>query len=903
MVLRCRAPGRGIFFYKEPTDMAHVTALTRITAAGLCLLVEAIFGQSGTELLERQFTISDSAVEALASRPETRMKEIAPAESLFRSSLSRHPEFLGIIRTNSKGLVVNALSREDTTVSRAADVSDEPWYDSPQKSLKPYYGPPRILRGERLALFWSRPIRVKNNTGALRFGGVVSVKINVGEICKQFASAYGGAFQIFLDGKRLYHRGVDSSVMEEKTVHVPGVTGLTCKVAAFARAIAVTVAKDSTDSSSAAASRAAAASSRQAPSVSAPLSGPVTPSARPESAVTAPRMPPQTSESSNQVNNGLLWKMRWLGTIIVCGVFFTVLFMMRRGKKRKAAKPAVAVLSEGGTDTSADNVMDGCIEPQPFLQPGSDQEENCMEQPHRDGQDTDKLEELTVPVESVIVESVAAEAAPCEEIITAATQQCQAPSDTLTQEPTLEPVELQTVAALPPTNVVSQEEESEVLHQAREELFQEIKREITENEMTTIRNTVIAELKTDIRQRLEKNEAEAIHAALEQEITDGWRAEIQTKYYAAFREKELENLVKLIREKLVENEMPTLVERQRSELTKEVREKMAAAFTQQIEEHQRSVLKAEIVKKLQLEEYPALLQHEREKLRSSLALDIAEKETQTLEAHAREELTGKIKTQLLSETEPIQQRLREEFTQTLHKELVAAEQQALSEKIREEITDRIRGELLEKEQQAIHDRLVAEITEEQRRRIETEELQSVIEEQRRRLAQEEAPALREQMRQQVREEELEALHARVKTELYAETVDAVRASLEEKFSGLLETRMAQYREQTYGQAYEDIRRGMEREYKNLIGHMEQLSGAMTKVDALESLSQTIALLTDEKKKYKYFNLNAAQTESLLEYLKRVQSRFNIFLDKVDESVREMELKINSVMNTFTAERK
>ena len=67
---------------------------------------------------------------------------------------------------------------------------------------------------------------------------------------------------------------------------------------------------------------------------------------------------------------------------------------------------------------------------------------------------------------------------------------------------------------------------------------------------------------------------------------------------------------------------------------------------------------------------------------------------------------------------------------------------------------------------------------------------------------------------------------------------------------------------------------------------------------MDSLSQTIILLHDEKKKYKYFNLNTAQTESLLEYLKRVQNRFNIFLDKLDEAIREMALKVNSIMNTL-----
>ena len=99
----------------------------------------------------------------------------------------------------------------------------------------------------------------------------------------------------------------------------------------------------------------------------------------------------------------------------------------------------------------------------------------------------------------------------------------------------------------------------------------------------------------------------------------------------------------------------------------------------------------------------------------------------------------------------------------------------------------------------------------------------------------------------------------------------------------------------------EIKGRIKSEYHGLIEHIEGLSLSLDNVEALDSLSQTITLLHDEKKKYKYFNLNTAQTESLLEYLKRVQNRFGIFLDKLDEEVREMDLKVNSVMNTLDKE--
>jgi len=854
--------------YKEKAAMVRLTILSRICVAGIGLLAQGIFGQSGVALLQRQFMRSDSAVATLVNKPETRMKEIAPAESLFQASLSQHPEFLCIIRTNSKGSIVNAVSREDTVFFRAADVADQPWYEASQKTLKPYYGPPQNSRDKHTVLFWSRPIRVRNNLGILRFGGVVSVQINAIEICRQFSNAYSGRFQILLDGKGLYHRGSDSSLrMIEKPVRVPGISGLTCRFVADTSAVSESGVKDSADVSASGLMKKKEADSQAfSPGISSVV--------QPAQAETAVYPRRQLSYPSGRLPVGIhestVWKMGWVGTCIIIFVFCLVWFLLRRAKKQRAAQSVAVIAASGG----ADGIHDPVLSDLHADTTGQlvENEEISPKVPLPQAQD---IEELKVNPDKSIGEA--------------------APEQPLeTGEPQTESGRIEYMASS-----VSQEEEAALRQRVRAELFQEIKRDIIDKETTEIRNAVIAELKADIRHKLEKNEAEAIRAALQQEITGAWRAEIQEKYYAAFREKEMENLVKIIREKIVEKEMPLLVEQQRAALSEEIREKMAATFSQQIEEHQRSVLKAEIVKKLQLEEYPHLLQHERDTLRSALALQVADKETKTFEAQARDELAGKIRTHLLSETESIENRLREELTQSIRAELVQRERDSIIVRVREETEDRLRAELIENERQAIHDRLLDEMTRQQRERIAMEELQSIIESERRRIAQEEAPALRQQLRTQVREEELEALHARVKTELYAETVDALRGGLEEKYAALLESRTTQNRQQAYNQAFTEIRRTMEEEYRNLIDHVERLSGSMTKIEALDSLSQTITLLTDEKKKYKYFNLNSAQTESLLEYLKRVQSRFNIFLDKVDESVREVELKINSVMNKLS----
>jgi hypothetical protein len=94
----------------------------------------------------------------------------------------------------------------------------------------------------------------------------------------------------------------------------------------------------------------------------------------------------------------------------------------------------------------------------------------------------------------------------------------------------------------------------------------------------------------------------------------------------------------------------------------------------------------------------------------------------------------------------------------------------------------------------------------------------------------------------------------------------------------------------------ETREAIRSDYQNLVDHIEELSNSMGTVEALNSLSKTIALLSEEKKKRKDLNLSAEQTESLLNYLKRICNRLNISIDKFDESVRGLVPIINDAMN-------
>ncbi len=397
-----------------------------------------------------------------------------------------------------------------------------------------------------------------------------------------------------------------------------------------------------------------------------------------------------------------------------------------------------------------------------------------------------------------------------------------------------------------PEKIRTQEMEENV----RADLMRELKKQVAENEADILRNNARAEIKEDIRMELQKNEAKAIRAVVEKELTDSWREEIREKYHEMIYKQELENLKKIVQEKLIEKEMPLLVESYRKELSKEIRQKISDAFSGQIEKNE------------------------------------------------REELTARVRKLVKEEEETMRNHLREEMNANIQLELKRQEYEVLVNNQRDQLKKRIRDEIEEKELPAIHDEILRRVSDEERRRIDTQERPGIIEAERNRLRDREAPGLREDIRSALREEELEAMHASVKTEIYAETVRAIKAGLEEKYQGIVDKKLEECREAVEKQVRGEIKGRMKSEYLGLVDRIERLSQSIGNVEALDSLSQTITLLHDEKKKYKYFNLNTAQTESLLEYLKRVQNRFNIFLDKLDEAVRETVLKVNSVMNTL-----
>jgi hypothetical protein len=799
------------------------------------------FGETPTDSFANYYKNADSLLNQLIDRPETRSKEIAPAESLYWKILLSHTEIALIARTNSKGLIVNIASRKENVKASGLNVSKEKWHCVPQETMKPYHGPLVQLSGGKRQLFYrSRPILIKNSNGELRFGGVVVLKVMM-ETSLPVSSLSQINQELQPHDTARQMRLSDTNAV--KQLQLPETL-----VAKKSQIFDTTAAQQNRTPET------IAAKQTKTPEKIVYKQSQIEATVNGKSSDAEKGNPLRTPDTFSHV---VRWVLRISGSIIiVIAVIFGIVVPQRR-KKRKQNNTS-------GSDVAINDNSFKVIE--------------TTNQPP-DGLDTAAANDHMPPHQLIIEPDLHGGSIP-------------PLYDPVVHEETIN----LSVKTIPEKKGGDNEIPSK--NEMRAEFVAEIKKEIMEKEINNIRNSVIAELKTDIREKIEKHEAESIRTHIRQELTDAWRQNIQESYQEAFYRQELESLKKTIREKLIENEMPPLVKSHRASLSKEIREKMVASFSDQIEQHERAVLKSEIVKKLQSTEYPQLFQEEREKLRASLKSQIEEKETAAIEIQLRDELTSQLFLRIQTETDSIRNRLRQEMIKKIEVELREREYEAMISGCRDSLKERIGNEIIEKESKAIHDTLVAELTERQRVRITNEDLPHVIEEERNRIRNEEAPGLREQIRTQLHREELETIHGEVKKEIYSEIEQAIQSKCERNFKELLDKRMAEFRETLDKQVHSEIKKNIFTEYQNLTEHMERLSSSINNVEALDSLSKTITLLCDEKKKYKYFNLNTAQTESLLEYLKRVQSRFNIFIDKIDQAMLELKLKINSIMNSL-----
>ncbi len=143
--------------------------------------------------ISQYFASLDSYIEDLSSNEKIKSYQLDPVDRLFRTVGEKHPEFFSILRTNSKGKVVNEFRDGKNVPRQFRDIGGQKWYSSVMRTMKPYYG--HIKTNEDVYLFWARPIEITKG-GKSAFGGAVAAKIELDKALNTATEKTGAAFRI-----------------------------------------------------------------------------------------------------------------------------------------------------------------------------------------------------------------------------------------------------------------------------------------------------------------------------------------------------------------------------------------------------------------------------------------------------------------------------------------------------------------------------------------------------------------------------------------------------------------------------------------------------------------------------------------------------------------------------------
>ena len=632
-----------------------------------CRLVQC---QTAAAFLEHQFKRADSAFSVLLERPETRMKEIAPVEDLFRALLAERPEFVTVLRTNSKGQIVNTVSSGDSAYGKNTDVSSKEWYGVPQESRRPYYGP-IIQENQKSFLFWSKPIFVRNSLGLSRFGGVIAAKVSLPGCFKLFAARFQGPFEILFKGREFYYHSWDEHARyEEKIVRIPGVSGLTARFidkkqtpeatpAHFdSTAVSKTVADKTTETKDSAVGTEAGLLNTSAPSV---------PSVTPA----APLKRPAHNFIEKNIGLGLA------GTIVIVAVFIASAMMSRQRKKRKSPveEAQADIVSGSGLAKELDDAIRQSLD--------NEARQNDRPPEIEEKARADLLRELKKEVSEkeadMIRNNVRAEMK--EEIrLDIRNNEAQAIRAIVEKELTDSWRE----------EIKSQHQET-IRERELENLKKIVQEKLLEKEMPLLVETYRKELVKEIRQKTIDTFSDQIEKIEREELIARMKAKVQEDAESV-RIRLREEMIAKIRQELEEQECGVLKNSLREELKKRIQDETIEKDLPGIRDDILRRVSDEEHSRVNDQERPGIIEAERNRLREHESPGLREEIRAKLREEEIEAMHARVKTEIYTETvQALKAGLEEKYKDVLEKKLEEYKE-VVEKRARGEIKGRIRSE-------------------------------------------------------------------------------------------------------------------------------------------------------------------------------------------------------------------
>ena len=536
------------------------TAYSWLLVIGIMAWTALAETQSGEAVLEQQIVKTDSLIMKLLITPEVYRKDIAPVDDIFHKLMEKHPEFFTLIRTNTKGEVVNVLSKSDSSIISGLNVAKYTWFGTTRKTLKAYYSP--LIKGnEHYSIIWSKPLIIKNTIGRDKFGGAVMVEINIAALFKQFALTFREPFKVFHNGKEFFYVAwYDNIPYADQPISIPGVTGFSFR-SLKNRETAKSL-MSGTDSAAVQQPAAGAAqSSAQASVTSAAVSSVELPK--------SPDNPAPISAFDYFVTNRTL-QLYSISALVILLLLLIIYSNIK--KKHNKKNPELIITDAIDYKMYHESAAQTSYPPPPTNETPRDAASvNTLRQRIRE-QDVVKEAEVASPFISESASFILSGNAP---------EEINVGTDTVASSSDLEPTQRSSDA--------------------------EISEEPGSAPARVMADTTVTELfsngVTPFHSELLMNEnAGAAIPGIDGRVVD------------ALYQEELQKLRRTIYDKLIEKEMPALLKIQKIELAKDIQKRVESLYAAEMEQQERESMRLAIIERLKREEYPALLKEEHERL-------------------------------------------------------------------------------------------------------------------------------------------------------------------------------------------------------------------------------------------------------------------------------------------------
>jgi len=156
--------------------------------------------------------------------------KFSQTDKYFIRVLRHHQTMYKIIRTNSKGVVINEVIRGETPARTFRNLSRQRWYRNVSQTLKPYYSYEKNSETGRYYLFWAFPVLLHHKRRS-RFIGAIGIKYDIWDCFHKLSDLTTLPFLIKINKKTLFsHKWNAEYHYNQIPLSVKGIDPLTISI-------------------------------------------------------------------------------------------------------------------------------------------------------------------------------------------------------------------------------------------------------------------------------------------------------------------------------------------------------------------------------------------------------------------------------------------------------------------------------------------------------------------------------------------------------------------------------------------------------------------------------------------------------------------------------------------------